>query len=150
MDVSALGRIPPQNVDAEQSVIGSMLLDKEAIPTITEILKSEDFYREDHKEIFEAIMDLFEQAEPIDLITVSEQLKIRGSLENIGGLEYLTTVANAVPTTANARHYAKIVEEKSLLRKLIKASSDIVNMGYEASEEVTYVLDKAEIGRAHV
>lgn len=144
MDVSALGRIPPQNVEAEQSVIGSMLLDKEVIPTITEILKNDDFYREDHREIFEAVMDLFERAEPIDLITISEQLKSRGTLETVGGLEYLTTVANAVPTTANARHYAKIVEEKSLLRKLIKASSDVVNMGYEASEDVAYVLDKAE------
>lgn len=144
MDLSALGRIPPQNIDAEQSVIGSMLLDKEAIPSITEILKSDDFYREDHKEIFEAITDLFDKAEPIDLITVSEQLKTRGSLESVGGFEYLTKVANAVPTTANARHYANIVEEKSLLRKLIKASSDVVNMGYEANEDITYVMDKAE------
>ena len=144
MDLNALGRIPPQNVEAEQSVLGSMLLDKDIIPTITEILKNDDFYREDHKEIFEAIMDLFEKAEPIDLITVSERLKLRGTLDSIGGLEYLTNIATAVPTTANARHYAKIVEEKSLLRKLIKASSEVVNMGYEASEEVSYVLDKAE------
>lgn len=144
MDLGAIGRIPPQNVEAEQSVIGSMLLDKEVIPTITEILKSEDFYREDHKEIFEAVMDLFEKGEPIDLITVSEQLKLRGSLDNVGGIEYLTNMATAVPTTANARHYSKIVEEKSILRKLIRASTDIVNMGYEASEEVSFVLDRAE------
>ena len=144
MDLNALGRIPPQNIDAEQSVLGSMLLDKDIIPTITEILKSDDFYREDHKEIFDSIMDLFEKAEPIDVITVSERLKLRGTLESVGGLEYLTNMATVVPTTANARHYAKIVEEKSLLRKLIKASSDIVNMGYEASEEVSYVLDRAE------
>ncbi len=144
MDIGALGRIPPQNIQAEQSVLGSMLLDKEAIPVITEILRNEDFYREDHREIFEAIMDLFESAEPIDLITVSEQLKIRGTLDNVGGLEYLTNIATSVPTTSNARHYAKIVEEKALLRTLIKASSSIVDMGYEASEEVTFVLDRAE------
>lgn len=144
MDIGALGRVPPQNVEAEQSVIGSMLLDKEVISNITEFLKGEDFYREDHKEIFEAIMDLFDRGEPIDLITVSEQLKLRGTLDAVGGLEYLSFVANAVPTTANVRHYAKIVEEKSILRRLIKASSDIVNMGYEASEEVSYVLDRAE------
>lgn len=144
MDLGVLGRIPPQNVEAEQSVIGSMLLDKEVIPVITEILKAEDFYREDHKEIVEAILDLFDKAEPIDIITVSEQLKLRGSLDNVGGLEYLTNMASAVPTTANARHYAKIVEEKSILRKLIKASSNIVNMGYEAAEEVSFVLDMAE------
>ena len=121
-----------------------MLLDKEVIPVVLESLKSVDFYRDDHKEIFEAVLDLFEKAEPVDIITVSEQLRIRGTLDNVGGLEYLTNIASAVPTTANVKHYARIVEEKSILRKLIKASSDIVNLGYEASEEVSYVLDKAE------
>jgi len=144
MDLGSFRRVPPQNIEAEQSVLGSMLLDKEVIPVVTEILKSEDFYRADHKEIFEAVMDLFDSGEPIDLITVSEQLKIRGTIDNIGGLEYLTNIASAVPTTANVRHYAKIVEEKSILRKLIKASSEIVNMGYEASEELSFIVDKAE------
>ncbi len=144
MDISAIGRIPPQNVEAEQSVIGSMLLDKDAIPNIAEILKSEDFYREDHREIYDVIMDLFDKGEAIDLITVSDQLKQRGTLESVGGLEYLTNVATSVPTTANSRHYAKIVEEKSLLRKLIRASSEILDMGYEASEEAAVVLDRAE------
>lgn len=144
MDIGALGRIPPQSIEAEQSVIGCMLLDKEVIPTVTEVLKPEDFYRTDHREIYEAILDLFERAEPVDLITVSEQLKSRGTLDKVGGLEYLSFMATSVPTTANARHYAGIVEEKSLLRKLIKVSSDIVNMGYEASEEVSVVLDRAE------
>ncbi|HEY9062177.1 MAG TPA: replicative DNA helicase [Pseudobacteroides sp.] len=144
MDLGSFGRVPPQSIEAEQSVIGSMLLDKEVIPVVTEVLKSEDFYRADHKEIFEAVMDLFDSGEPVDLITVSEQLKLRGTLDNIGGLEYLTNIASAVPTTANAKHYAKIVEEKSTLRKLIKASSEIVNLGYEASEELSYIVDKAE------
>jgi len=144
MDIGSLGRIPPHNIEAEQSVLGAMLLNRETIPTVTEIIKPEDFYREDNREIFEAILDLYDQAEPIDLITVSEQLKLRGTMDEIGGLEYLTYLANSVPTTANARHYAQIVEEKSILRQLIKASSEIANMSYEASEEVTYVLDKAE------
>lgn len=144
MDIGALGRIPPQNVEAEQSVIGSMLLEKEVIPIILEILKSDDFYREDHKEIFEAVMELFDRGESIDIITIADQLKSRGSLDAIGGFDYLSNITNSVPTTANAKHYAKIVEEKSILRRLIKASSDIVNMGYEASEEVSIVLDKAE------
>lgn len=144
MDFGSFGRVPPQSIEAEQSVIGSMLLDKEVIPVVTEVLKSEDFYRADHKEIFEAVMDLFDSGEPVDLITVSEQLKLRGTLDNIGGLEYLTNIASAVPTTANAKYYAKIVEEKSTLRKLIKASSEIVNLGYEASEELSYIVDKAE------
>ncbi len=144
MDISAIGRIPPQNIEAEQSVIGSMLLDKDAIPNIAEILKSEDFYREDHREIYDVIMDLFDKGNAIDLITVSDMLKQRGTLESVGGLDYLTNVATSVPTTANSRHYAKIVEEKSLLRKLIRASSEIVDMGYEASEEAAVVLDRAE------
>ena len=146
MDIGALGRVPPQSIEAEQSVIGCMLLDKEVIPTVTELLKPEDFYRADHREVYEAILDLFEKAEPIDLITVSERLKLRGTLDSVGGLEYLTNLANIVPTTENAKHYAKIVEEKAILRKLIKVSTDIINMGYEASEEVAYVLDKAEKG----
>jgi len=144
MDITSLGRVPPHNIEAEQSVLGCMLLDKEVVPSIAEILKTEDFYREDHREIYDAIMDLFQRAEPIDLITVSEQLKQRGTLENVGGLEYLTNIATSVPTTANAKHYAGIVEEKALLRKLIKTSSEIINMGYEASEEVAILLDKAE------
>lgn len=144
MEAGTLGRIQPQNTDAEQSVIGCMLLDKEAIPVVSEFLKAEDFYRDDHREIFEAVTDLFEKAEPVDLITVSEQLKLRGTYEKVGGLERLTNIATSVPTTANARHYAKIVEEKSTLRKLIKASSDIIKMSYEASEEVSTVLDRAE------
>lgn len=144
MNMDAIGRIPPHNNDAEQAVIGCMLLDSDIISTVTELIKSEDFYREDHKEICEAILDLSEKAGPIDIITVSEQLQLRGTLDNIGGLEYLANISNSVPTTANARHYAKIVEEKSLLRKLIKAASDISSMSYEASEEAAYVLDKAE------
>jgi replicative DNA helicase len=146
MDISSLGRIPPQNIEAEQSVLGASLLDKEVLSTITEIIDVSDFYREDHKEIFEAIMDLYERGEPIDLITVSEQLKIRGSIDVVGGLEYLTNLVNAVPTTANAKHYAKIVEEKSILRRLIKTSSEIINMGYDETEEVEYILDRAEKG----
>lgn len=144
MDIGSLGRIPPQNIEAEQSVIGAVLLDKEVLSNVTEIISSKDFYRDDHKEIYEAVIDLYERGEPIDLITVSEQLKLRGTLESVGGLEYLTNLAGAVPTTANAKHYARIVEEKSILRRLIKASSEIVNMSYEASEEITFILDKAE------
>lgn len=144
MDLGALGRIPPQSIEAEQSVIGSMLIDKEVIPVVMEILKPEDFYRPDHKEIYDVIIELFDRAQPIDLITVSERLKLHGKLELVGGLEYLTNIATEVPTTANVKHYAKIVEEKSLLRKLIRASSDIVDLGFDASEEVSFILDKAE------
>ena len=146
MDIGALGRIPPQSLEAEQSVLGSMLIDKEVIPVVMEILRSDDFYRPDHKEIYDVIIELFDRAQPIDLITVSERLKLHGKLELVGGLEYLTNMATVVPTTANVKHYAKLVEEKALLRKLIKTSSDIVDLGYAAGEEVSYILDKAEQG----
>lgn len=144
MDIGSLGRIPPQSIEAEQSVLGSMLIDKEVVPVVMEILKPEDFYRPDHREIYNVIIELFDKAQPIDLITVSERLKLHGKLELVGGLEYLSNIATEVPTTANVRHYSKIVEEKALLRKLIKASSDIVDLGFNASEEVSYILDKAE------
>lgn len=144
MDIGSLGRIPPQSIEAEQSVLGSMLIDKEVVPVVMEILKPEDFYRPDHREIYNVIIELFDKAQPIDLITVSERLKLHGKLELVGGLEYLSNIATEVPTTANVKHYSKIVEEKALLRKLIKASSDIVDLGFNASEEVSYILDKAE------
>ena len=144
MDIGSLGRIPPQSIEAEQSVLGSMLIDKEVVPVVMEILKPEDFYRPDHREIYNVIIELFDKAQPIDLITVSERLKLHGKLELVGGLEYLSNIATEVPTTANVRNYSKIVEEKALLRKLIKASSDIVDMGFNASEEVSYILDRAE------
>jgi replicative DNA helicase len=142
--MDTIGRIPPHNIEAEQAVLGCMLLDADIIPTVTELIRSEDFYREDHREICEAILDITEKAGPVDIITVSEQLQLRGTLDQTGGLDYLASIAGAVPTTANARHYAKIVEEKSLLRKLIKASSEIAAMSFDASDEAVYVLDKAE------
>lgn len=144
MDINAVGRIPPHNIEAEQAVLGCMLLDSDVIPTVTELIKSEDFYRDNHKEICEAIIDLAEKAQPVDIITVSDQLQARGTIDSVGGLDYLASISNAVPTTANARHYTKIVEEKSLLRKLIKAAADISSMSYDAQEDAVYVLDKAE------
>lgn len=145
MDVSSMGRIPPQNTEAEQSVLGSMLLDKEAIASVTESLKADDFYRDDHKEIFEAIVDLYEKGNSVDVVTVSEQLKIRGTFESVGGLDYITQLASIVPTTANIKQYVRIVEGKSILRKLIRASGDIINISYEAAEEVPVILDNAEM-----
>lgn len=143
-DLKVLGKIPPQNIEAEQSVLGSMLLDKEAVSIAAEMLLDNDFYREDHKEIFEAIMILYSKAEPVDLVTVTEQLKSRGSLDKVGGLEYITNLAASVPTTANIKYYANIVEEKSILRELIRASTNIMSTSYEASQEVPIILDNAE------
>jgi len=144
VDLSALGMVPPHNIEAEQAVLGCMLLDSDVIPTVTELIRSSDFYREDHREICEAIIDIVENAGPVDIITVAEQLQQRGTLEKVGGIDYLASITSAVPTTANARHYAKIVEEKSLLRRLIKAAQDIAGMSYDEAEEAEFVLDKAE------
>ena len=140
----ALERIPPQNLDAEQSTLGSMLLEKEAIYKGSEILRPDDFYREAHRVIFEVVVHLANKGEPVDLITVSEELKQRGMLDKVGGVAYLTQLANFVPTAANVGHYANIVAEKSLLRSIISVATNIVKMGYEGSEEVDVILDRAE------
>jgi replicative DNA helicase len=139
-----LDRLPPQNIDAERSTLGSMLLEKEAIEKGTEVLKPEDFYREAHRVIFEVIIHLSNKGEPIDIITVSEELTRRNMLDKVGGIAYLTALANAVPTAANIEYYAKIVAEKSLLRSIISVATNIVGMGYEGTEEVNVILDEAE------
>jgi len=144
MEQGILGRIPPQSIEAEQSVLGAMMLVSDTIPDVLEILKPDDFYREDHREIFTVIVDLFNHATSVDLVTVSDALKRRGSLEKIGGLEYLTLIPTLVPITANAAKYATIIAEKSLLRTLIKVSSTIVDRGFEASDEAMAVLEFAE------
>lgn len=141
---TALERIPPQNLDAEQSTLGSMLLEKEAIYKGSEILRPDDFYREAHRVIFEVVVHLANKGEPVDMITVSEELKQRGMLDKVGGVAYLTQLANFVPTAANVEHYANIVAEKSLLRSIISVATNIVKMGYEGSEEVDVILDRAE------
>ncbi|QEK13500.1 replicative DNA helicase [Crassaminicella thermophila] len=139
-----LGRIPPHNIDAEQSVLGAMILDREAIVLATEMIRGEDFYKEAHREIFDAVLALYNRDEPVDLVTLSEELTQRQTLESIGGITYLTSLSSAVPTTTNVKYYAKIVEEKSILRRLIKASSEILEKGYQAEEEVNHILDLAE------
>ena len=138
-----LGRIPPHNIDAEQSVLGAMLLDREAVITATEKLRGEHFYKDNHKEIFVAMLELYARNEPVDMVTVSEELKKSGVLESAGGISYLADLSNAVPITANAKYYADIIEEKAVLRHLIDAGKVIVDKGY-ASEDVKRLLDEAE------
>lgn len=120
--------IPPQSIEAEQSVIGSMLIDKETIPVVTGILTPDDFYRSDHQEIYRAMLALDLRKQPIDLITVSEWLKIKGSLDMVGGIEYLTNIATTVPTTANVTHYASMVKTASVKRQIIKGCHDVINI----------------------
>jgi replicative DNA helicase len=139
-----VGRIPPHSLEAEQSVLGAMIVNKEAINTALEIIRPDDFYKEANKEIYEAIMVLFNKNEPVDLITLSEELKRRGTLENIGGITYLANLSSSIATTANVEYYCKIVEQKSILRKLIKTSDEIMTSAYEDSEEVNAIIEKAE------
>ena len=144
MEAVSIGRIPPHSIEAEQSALGSMIIDKEAINTAIEIIRPEDFYKEANGEIYEAILILFNKNEPVDLITLSEELKRRGTLENIGGVTYLANLSSGVATTANTKYYCKIVEEKSILRRLIKSSNEIMGKAYEDAEDVNVIIEKAE------
>ena len=139
-----LGKVPPHDIEAEQAVIGSMLTDKDAVITAIEVLKAEDFYREDNKAIFTAIYDLYNRGEPIDIITVKSELTLENQLEAVGGIEYLAELPEKVPTTANIDKYIKIVEEKSILRNLIKTANEIINLGYDPTMEVEPIMDQAE------
>lgn len=139
-----MGRIPPHSIEAEQSVLGAMLKDKESINTALEIIKPEDFYKEANREIYEAMIILFNKNEPVDLITLSEELKRRGTLDNVGGVTYLANLSSSIATTANTKYYCKIVEEKSILRRLIKSSDEIMARAYEDTDEVNAIVELAE------
>ena len=125
-----IGKIPPHDIEAEQAVIGSMLTDKDAVVEAVEILRPDDFYRQDNKTIYEAILNLYNKAEPVDIITVKAELTSLGKFEAVGGIEYIATLPDKVPTTANVDKYIKIVEEKAILRNLIKAANDLIDLGY--------------------
>ena len=137
-------RIPPHSVESEQSILGSILLDKDAIITVSETIRPSDFYKEAHRIIYECMLKLSNKNEPIDLITLTEELKKQGHLDDVGGISYITSLSTIVPTTSNVKYYADIVKEKSVLRQLIKASNDIINLGYENSVKVEEVLERAE------
>lgn len=144
MENQVIGPIPPHSLEAEQSVLGSMIIDKVAINTAVEIIRPGDFYKEANGEIYDAIINLFNKSEPVDLITLSEELKRRGTLESIGGFSYLANLSGGVATSANTEYYCKIVEEKSILRKLISSSNEIIGHAYEDAEDVSVIIEKAE------
>ena len=139
-----LGKVPPHDIEAEQAILGSMLTDKDAVISAIEVLKEEDFYREDNKIIYSAIINLYNRAEPIDIITVKNELTSMGKFEQVGGLEYLAELPDKVPTTANAMKYIKIVEEKSTLRNLIKTANEIIDLGYDPTEDVDDIMESSE------
>ncbi|UJF15792.1 replicative DNA helicase [Jeotgalibaca sp. MA1X17-3] len=137
-------RIPPHSLEAEQSVLGSIFLDTETVVNVLEYLEAVDFYKKSHQLIFDAIVRLYNRNEAIDVVTLANELENKGQLENVGGLAYLADLAIAVPTAANVEYYSKIVEEKSILRNLIRSATDIVKIGYEEGDELSTILDSAE------
>lgn len=141
MDV---GKVPPHDIEAEQAILGSMLTDKDAVISSIEVLKEEAFYREDNKAIFTAILNLYAKNEPIDIITVKAELVETGNFERVGGIEYLASLPDKVPTTANAQKYIKIVDEKFMLRNLVQSANQLIALGYDETEDIDKILDKAE------
>ncbi|MCX6763874.1 MAG: replicative DNA helicase [Candidatus Moranbacteria bacterium] len=137
-------KVPPQNIDAERSVLGALMLDKDAIIKVANLIRIGDFYKDDHNLIYEAMVELYEKREPIDVLSLSNRLEEKNQLEKIGGSSYLTSLVNAVASTSNIEHYAKVVQKKSTLRKLIITASEIVELGYNESEDVEKILDEAE------
>ena len=137
-------RIPPHSVEAEQSVLGSILLDKEAMISVSETLVPEDFYKEAHKVIYESMLKLYNSQSEIDLITLTDELRDQGYLDDIGGIAYITSLSTVVPTTSTIKYYVNIVKEKSISRQLISAANDIINLGYDGSAKVEDVLENAE------
>jgi replicative DNA helicase len=139
-----LDRIPPHNIEAEQSLLGAILIDKEAITKIADTAHASDFYKDAHAAIFETMLDLYEKHDPIDILSVANRLEEKKQLEPIGGRSYLMELSNAVPTSSNVKHYASIIQKKAMLRRLQGAASEITQLSYQAEDDVQDVLDKAE------
>ena len=142
--VSPVDRIPPSNLEAEMALLGSILVDKEMMPAVSEIVQSSDFYASLHESIFLALFALYERGEPLDKVSLAEELRNRGMLDKIGGMAYLNSLMDTVPTAASAEYYARIVREKSSLRGLIHAGTQITQFGYESEEDVPAAIDRAE------
>jgi replicative DNA helicase len=139
-----LRKLPPQSIEAEESVLGGVLIDNSALDRAVELLTPDDFYREAHRKIMRAMLDLNQRAEPVDLVTLTEALKVRGELAEVGGSTYLAELADKVPTAANVAYYARIVHQKSVLRSLIQTATEIATLGYESGADVDQFLDDAE------
>jgi len=144
LDTSRLQRIPPYNIEAEESLLGSMLISRDAVATIIEIVKADDFYRSSNQMIFEAILEMYSKGEPSDPITVADHLKKKGILDKVGGKTFIHSLISNIPLAANAEYYAKIVRNHSILRKLIYAATEIATMGYEVPEDLSATVDKAQ------
>lgn len=142
--VGQTAKMPPQNIEAETSLLGALMLDKNAIYRVADIVKPDDFYRENHKIIYETMLELSAANQPIDILLVSSKLEEKNLLETIGGSSYLTELINSVPTASNIEHYADLIRKKRILRDLIAAAQNINELGYNESEDVDQILDEAE------
>src|SRR5512135_3709030 len=141
---STLDKLPPQNIEAEQSVLGAILLDNSALTTTLELLDYEDFYKDSHRRIFLSMTDLFDKNEPIDIITLTDHLKRKNDLESVGGTGYLTALVSLVPTSANIRYHCRIVREKAMMRGLLRSVTDIASNVYDGELDVEELMDFAE------
>jgi replicative DNA helicase len=137
-------KVPPQNIEAEKSVLGALMLDKDAVIKVANLVRLGDFYKDDHNLIYQAMIELYEKREPIDVLSLSNHLEEKKQLDKVGGSSYLTDLVNSVPSSSNIVHYAKVVQKKSTLRKLIVIASEIVELGYKEGEDVEKILDTAE------
>lgn len=137
-------RVPPQNIEAEQALLGCILIDKESIIKIGDILRPEDFYKEAHRLIYQTMIELFEKREPIDILSLANRLEEKGELEKIGGRSYLVTLANIVPTSSHILSYAEIVRKKATARRLIQVASEITELAFKEEEDIEKILDKSE------
>ena len=146
MENEVTNKVQPNDTLAEQAVLGSMLSSKDAVRVALEVLRPEDFYREDNKEIFAAMQDIYTVGKEVDIITVGEQLKLRGTLERVGGTQNLATLIDNVPTTSNIARYVEIVEQKAVLRRIIKVNNDILKSTYDQTEDVDTIIEQAEKG----
>jgi replicative DNA helicase len=144
LDTSKLERIPPYNIEAEESLLGSMLISKDVIVSVMDIVKSDDFYRKSNQEIFSMIIELYVKGEPADPITIADNLKKKGLLDEVGGKTYIHSLISNVPLAANAEYYAQIVRSNSILRRLIYAATEIATMGYEVPEDLNSTVDRAQ------
>ena len=137
-------KVPPQNIEAEQCLLGSLMIDKDSIIKVVDIVRPEDFYQDKHKTIYESIIDLYSKSEPIDILSMSNRLEEKKILEKIGGRTYLMSLANQVPTSSHIVHYAHTVQKKATLRRLIRAASEILELGFEEENEIDEILDNSE------
>ncbi|WP_105617367.1 replicative DNA helicase [Vallitalea okinawensis] len=144
MEENNIRRIPPHSVEAEQSVLGSMLIDRDAIASASEVLSGDDFYRPDHKIIYDAMIELYQKNSPVDLVTLKTRIEEKGVLDQIGGINYLSDLAASVPTSVHIKQYVKIVEDKAMLRRLIKASDNIAALSYGGQEDLDVIMSQAE------